>query len=110
MYPEEKRTQNPMFMERQWDYWIRKGIKAEDILIGLDYLVWKYKHTFKNKFNTPLPAQYWVELWIFLRDELWIKEKSDLVQMFPIGGSWSYEKMNLLVSVPSYKKKVEDVE
>ena len=111
MYPEEKRTQNLMFMERQWDYWIRKGIKADDILIGLDYLVWKYKHTFnksKNGFQyrQHLPITYWIELWVFLRDELWIKEKSDLVQAFP-SGYWIYDKMNLLVSRPYRKPKLD---
>lgn len=106
MYPEEKRSQNQLFMEKQWDYWIRKGVKAEDILTGLDYLIWKYKQLAKDKkgvqYNKPLPILYWVELWIFLRDELWIKEKSDLVKAFPSGGQ-CYENMNRLVSRPYFK-------
>jgi hypothetical protein len=118
MYPEEKRIQNPMFMERQWDYWIRKGIKADDIITGLDYLVWKYKCTLKNRKGTeyqrPLPVKYWMELWVFLRDEGWIKEKSDSMQSFP--KDWFYDKMNLLVSRPYRRPKLgveeefEDVE
>lgn len=102
MYPEEKRTLNISFMKLQWNYWIQKGIKPQSILIGLHYLIWKYKHVFRNrkgdKFSKSLPVEYWIELWIFLRDELWIKEKSDRVQAFPIG-EWSYDKIHLLTTL-----------